>query len=246
MNEPLRRMGLAGALSLSALLIILALAPRALADGIQMIPPLQGGIPCPVGSSRVLTWDGSTAMACVSNFTADANSNVGIGGTLNVTGAATFMGNVGIGAASLIDPQTGQNSPLSIIGSSPQSILVENTSPFGWSEIKFIDDTDTAQISIGYNNDPSDTSQAYVPTPTGNVPHGLGAYVLTEQGEELDFVLNRAIEMQVTNSGVTIQGSTATAATVDTANALAAVIASCAAAGGGTLHVNSAGQLSCP
>jgi len=52
------------------------LAPCAQAKDIQMLPPVGEGstTACPEGSSRVLTWDGGTAIACATGVTASGGN----------------------------------------------------------------------------------------------------------------------------------------------------------------------------
>lgn len=91
---------------------------------------------------------------------------------------------------------------------------------------------------------PSGTNQVLIYS--GNPNGGINCVPVTADsaGDVTTGGAVRAGSVSATTS-VTINGATATATTVDTANALASLLSSCGASGGGTISVNSSGALVC-
>jgi hypothetical protein len=64
-------------------------APAHASSDIQMLPPEQGVSPpegtkaCPQGLSRVLTWDGKTAIGCAPDVSIDGGNNLSVGGDIS-------------------------------------------------------------------------------------------------------------------------------------------------------------------
>jgi hypothetical protein len=76
--------------------LICTLAGLAFAhDGIQMLPPDTEATTtvCPAGTARILTWDGSTALACANNITASGGTVSAP--TVNATTQVTVKGAIG-------------------------------------------------------------------------------------------------------------------------------------------------------
>lgn len=83
-------------LSISYVALLFMLAGPAFADGIQMLPPDTEATTtrCPAGTPRILTWNGSTPLACANNVTASGGNLSAT--TLNATSAITVTGANGV------------------------------------------------------------------------------------------------------------------------------------------------------
>jgi hypothetical protein len=117
-------------------------------------------------------------------------------------------GDVSIGGVPILDPQnttaTPSDAALSITSSKATGVLIQNANPNGWSEIKFIDNLNTARLSIGYDN-----------LAGRNAP---GSYLNSEDGNPINFSISNSVPvMAVTSTGVGIGTSTPTG-TLDVEN----------------------------
>jgi hypothetical protein len=79
---------LAVLLSLQGASVAHADTPPTPSGGIQMLPPMQSGAPCPAGLSRLLTWDGTNPIGCTPNISVDSGNDLIIGGGVQIGSVA--------------------------------------------------------------------------------------------------------------------------------------------------------------